>query len=165
MGLPVDSAVVMMPEVGVKVKSSQLQEGDERDVQGTKYLMYSGGGLNASNPLVMELSGRVRGVSSNLLTAPENRTGLLVGLGSFGLALIVVGVWLFRKNHTQDEAEEDEDNEGSEAGDLPDDQDALMDAIIALDDLYKAGDLPEGAYQQRRAALKEKLNQVVGKAQ
>jgi hypothetical protein len=39
-----------------------------------------------------------------------------------------------------------------------------MDAIIALDDLYKAGELPEDAYQQRRLELKEKLNQVVGKA-
>ena len=168
MGLPVDSAVVMLPEVGVKVKSSQLQEGGERDVQGTKYLMYSGGGLNSSNPLVMELSGRVKGVSSNLLTAAENRTGLLIGLGSFGLALIIVGVWLFRKNRMQGEAEIDEDDEdndqGMDASGLPDDQDALMDAIIALDDLYKAGDLPEGAYQQRRAALKEKLNQVVDKA-
>ena len=51
-----------------------------------------------------------------------------------------------------------------DTGDLPDDPDTLMDAIIALDDLYKAGELPEAAYQQRRAELKEKLNQVVGKA-
>jgi hypothetical protein len=48
--------------------------------------------------------------------------------------------------------------------DLPDDPDALMDAIIALDDLHKAGELPEEAYQQRRAALKDRLSQVVGKA-
>ncbi len=44
MSLPVDSAVVMLPEVGVKVKSAQLQAGGEKDVQGTTYLMYSGGG-------------------------------------------------------------------------------------------------------------------------
>ncbi len=116
----------------------------------------------------MELSGRARGNSSNLLTGAENRTSLLIGLGAFGVALIVVGVWLFRKNHSADEDEEDEDDEDgdpeADSDDLPDDPDALMDAIIALDDLYKAGELPEEAYQQRRAELKEKLNRVVGKA-
>lgn len=168
MSLPVDSAVVMLPEVGVKVQSDQLQEGGEKDVQGTTYLMYSGGGLSADNPLVMELTGRAKGSSTNLLTGAENRTSLLIGLGAFGLALILVGVWLFRKNHTtgeNDEDEEDEDGDLEEdSGDLPNDPDSLMDAIIALDDLYKAGELPEEGYQQRRAELKEKLNQVVGKA-
>jgi len=168
MSLPVDSAVVMLPEVGVKVKSDQLQAGGEKDVQGTTYLMYSGGGLSADNPLVMELSGRARGSSSNLLTGAENRTSLLIGLGAFGLTLILVGVWLFRKNHSAGEDEEDEDGEDGDqegdSGDIPNDPDALMDAIIALDDLYKAGELPEEAYQQRRAELKGKLNQVVGKA-
>ena len=33
----------------------------------------------------------------------------------------------------------------------------LMDAIIALDDRYKAGDLPEEAYLSRRDELKERL--------
>jgi hypothetical protein len=42
MSLPVDSAVVMLPDVGVKVKSDQLQEGGERDVE-DEILMYSGG--------------------------------------------------------------------------------------------------------------------------
>ena len=32
-----------------------------------------------------------------------------------------------------------------------------MDAILALDDLYQEGQLPEDAYQQRRAELKGML--------
>ena len=32
-----------------------------------------------------------------------------------------------------------------------------MEAIIALDDLHRAGKIPESAYQQRRAELKEQL--------
>ncbi|HLE13828.1 MAG TPA: hypothetical protein VI776_03695, partial [Anaerolineales bacterium] len=41
----------------------------------------------------------------------------------------------------------------------PDDQDAdtLLDAILALDDQYQAGELPEEAYRQRRAELKAML--------
>ena len=45
---------------------------------------------------------------------------------------------------------------------IPDDPDALMDAIIALDDLYQAGDLPEQAYRERREAMKARLKEVLG---
>ena len=43
--------------------------------------------------------------------------------------------------------------------DLHEDSDAetLMDAIITLDDLYQAGDLPEEAYRQRRSELRDRL--------
>jgi hypothetical protein len=36
-----------------------------------------------------------------------------------------------------------------------------MDAILALDDLYQAGKLPEEAYRQRRAELKARLKEIV----
>jgi len=35
-----------------------------------------------------------------------------------------------------------------------------MDAILALDDQYHAGNLPEEAYLERRAVLKEKLRKI-----
>ena len=35
----------------------------------------------------------------------------------------------------------------------------LMDAILALDDLYKEGKLPEDAYLERRAELKRRLKE------
>jgi hypothetical protein len=34
-----------------------------------------------------------------------------------------------------------------------------MDAIIALDDMYQAGELPEEAYRERRAELKARLRE------
>ncbi len=34
-----------------------------------------------------------------------------------------------------------------------------MDAILALDDLYKDGKLPEDAYLERRAELKQRLKE------
>jgi len=42
----------------------------------------------------------------------------------------------------------------------PEDEGTLMDAIIALDDQFKAGNLPEEAYLERRAVLKEKLRKL-----
>jgi hypothetical protein len=35
--------------------------------------------------------------------------------------------------------------------------DELLDAILALDDQFQSGQLPEAAYQERRAALKARL--------
>ena len=164
MSLPVDSAVVMLPDVGVKVKSDQLQPGGEKDVQGTKYLMYSGGALSAGSDLAMELSGRPKGTGTNILTGSDNRTSLLIGLGSLGVVLVLAGVWLFRKNHAEDVEDENGEEDENEVYPAPsDDPEALMDAIIVLDDLYKAGELPEEAYQQRRSQLKEALNRQVGK--
>jgi hypothetical protein len=36
-----------------------------------------------------------------------------------------------------------------------------MDAIIALDDLYRAGQLPEDAYLTRRGELKARLKELM----
>jgi hypothetical protein len=49
------------------------------------------------------------------------------------------------------------------AGDVGvDSAESLMDAIIALDDLYQAGQLPEEAYQKRRDEMKARLKDILG---
>jgi hypothetical protein len=40
-----------------------------------------------------------------------------------------------------------------------------MDAILALDDQYQSGELPDAAYQQRRAELKEQLREALEDAE
>ena len=42
------------------------------------------------------------------------------------------------------------------------DVDMLLDAILALDDQYKAGELPEEAYLKRRAELKAQIKEKMG---
>jgi hypothetical protein len=71
----------------------------------------------------------------------------------------VGGVWLFsrtRREVVDDDFDEDSSLETDVELDV-EDADTLMDAIIALDDLYREGQLPEDAYLQRRAELKERL--------
>jgi hypothetical protein len=41
--------------------------------------------------------------------------------------------------------------------------DSLMDAILALDDQYQAGEIPEEAYRLRRDELKQRLQALLGK--
>jgi hypothetical protein len=101
--------------------------------------------------------------------APVVSTGtsqnLAIGLGIFGLALVVAGLWLYRQSRLK--AARQQSAEGMEPGiaesqldSMPEDEETLMDAIIALDDQYHAGNLPEEAYLERRADLKEKLRKI-----
>jgi len=163
MNLPVSQATVFLPNNGIKVKSSVLQDMGTRDVQGTQYLMFSGGNLEKGSLLTLDLSGRPK-ISSGVITASNNRTDLIIGIGALGVTLVLVGFWLYRRNHNgEEDVDYDEDEEPEEdSNQTPTDRDSLMDAIIALDELYQAGELPEEAYQERRASLKEKLSRLLG---
>ena len=89
----------------------------------------------------------------------------MIGIGVFGVALIVAGIWIYRRSRPPlEESEEDESEDLAEedsATDL-DSPETLMDAIITLDDQFQDGQLPESAYLERRAQLKERLRAIMG---
>ena len=149
----VASVVVMLPPEGVKMESSQLMSAGQRDMSGMAFDMYTGSALTAGSSLDMRLSGKVSSAKEETNTF----SGIAIGATVFGLALIGTGIWLFSQRKTQEE----EVVESVEAEEQPEeDEEALLDAILALDDLYQAGKLPEDAYQERRAALKERLRSL-----
>jgi mono/diheme cytochrome c family protein len=193
--LPVNAAVVMVPQVGVKAQGAALQEMGTRDVQGMSFQLYSAGDLPPGQPLEVKLSGRPSGASGAEgagLVQPGSTSELVIGLGVFGVALVAAGIWLFRRRfdnsrpsrpgqsrgqgrgqgpseavETDEEGKQarDEDLEppaavGEAAG--TEDVESLIDAIIALDDRYRAGELPDAAYQERRRELKARLRKKVG---
>jgi mono/diheme cytochrome c family protein len=158
--LPVNAVVIMLPEDGLKVTGEQLQEMGTRDVQGISYRMYSGDRLEAGSDLSLNISGRPR-ISSPGLVAGTG-SNLVIGLAAFGLALIVAGGWLYmRSRDGKDEGEISEVVYSSTAAEDEQDVDTLFDAILALDDQYQAGELPEEAYTQRRAELKERIKELL----
>jgi cbb3-type cytochrome c oxidase subunit III len=159
-GLSINSAVILAPE-GVKVKGENLVDGGPRELQGTMYTMYTMQALSKGNLMSLDISGKPKSTDGSL--SVDTRTSLLIGLGALGLALIVVGAWLFRRERMRPDYDEDDLDEGDEeeAEESEADPDQLMDAIIALDDMYKAGELPEEAYLQRRAALKTRLDNIL----
>lgn len=153
--LPVDAMIVMTPADGVTLRSDYLQNSGTRDVQGETFQMYTGARLPVGENLQFTLSGLPGG--SGMLSNPTTATSLVIGLGALGLVLVVAGVWLYRRN-TKVAVEPDGDIEYETMDEEAyEDSDTIVDAIIALDDLYAAGELPEEAYQQRRAELKERL--------
>jgi mono/diheme cytochrome c family protein len=160
--LPLDTsaAIIIAPEDGVKLKGAQLQDGGSRDFQGVPYRTYNSASLEAGDALEFSLSGTPKlpaGMDASV--SSNTTTNLIIGIGAFGLVLIAAGVYLLGRNRQDDELMDEEsaiEPPGEESSD------ELMDAIIALDDLYKAGDLPEAAYLKRRAELKERLQELVG---
>jgi hypothetical protein len=163
--LPVEAAIVMVPPVGVKLKSGQLTDAGQRDVQGMSFQMYqSVNSLKAGDGLAVSLSGKAGAAGSENNNQPL--TALLIGVGVFGLALAGAGMWLYRRQARMEPVEVD-----AGAGELvdavnsdPDESsDAILDAILALDDLHASGKLADAAYQQRRAELKTRLSAVLEK--
>jgi mono/diheme cytochrome c family protein len=151
---PVDAVVVLVPEGDIKIKSDMFRDDGTRNIQGTIYHMFSSGSVEAGQDLRLTAIGHLGG--NALAIGMGTRNNLIIGFGVFGLALILAGVWLYR--HTQiQEVDDVESQDLSPTDPTPENIEALMDAIIALDDLYQTGELPEEAYRQRRSELKARL--------
>ncbi len=159
MSMPVDAVVILVPEGSIKIKSDVLQDSGSRDVQGTAYHTYSGSRLAVGETLQLTLTGRPSSGAPGL--AASSQTSLFIGLSVFGVALIVAGVWLYRRRRSTSALMEEEEALSPFDGADSESAESLMDAIIALDDLYRSGQLPEEAYQQRRAELKAKLKELL----
>jgi cbb3-type cytochrome c oxidase subunit III len=161
MFLPTSAVVVMVPDNGIKVDSSMLTDGGTRDYQNSTYRMYNGESLIAGSSLEFTLTGKPKQATKSPL-ANLNMQYLAIGLAAFGVALVLGGLWLYRSNQRKAALQAVSagvdlaaPSSGQDAS--PEDEEMLMDAIIALDDQYHAGNLPKEAYLERRAILKEKL--------
>jgi hypothetical protein len=153
-----NAVIVMSPADGYKVKSDQLEDAGSRNFEGVSYNMYTGVNLKTGNNLDLALSGRPKADTSFITTAEDSNTNLVIGLAGLGGALIVAGIFLWYRNRADKDESLDDDWEDDLYGDSVED---IMDAIIALDDQYRTGGLPEGAYRVRRTELKERLEEVI----
>jgi mono/diheme cytochrome c family protein len=169
--LPVSTLTILAPQ-GVKVKGKGLTKGEPSDFGGQTYDIYSSGALDAGGSLSLSISGAPGTASQGMST----QTILVIVLGVVGLALIGVGVFMYLRDRNretgsgqgtdadstdQEENEDEEDEEDEETGSSADESESLMDAIIALDDQFKAGKLTKSAYQKRRAELKDQLKELL----
>ena len=161
--LPVSALVVMLPDVGVKVSSDTLVSAGTRDVEGQafRYELFTGGGISAGTKLPISLSGTPDFGETGGGNTSGTQSGLTIGLTALGVAMIAAGGWLYRRQRQAESDPDDGDEEPMPEHIYAMNEDELMDAIIALDDLYRAGDLPEGAYLKQRSLLKQRLEDVL----
>ncbi|MFZ5911503.1 MAG: c-type cytochrome [Chloroflexota bacterium] len=152
--LPVSAAKVVVPE-GIEAESEQLTDEGVKEMQpGARFQVYSASALQGGESLEMTLSGKVKSASAT--SGVTDNQSLLIGIGAFGVVLILAGVWLYVRDRNK---AEDEFIEEGEEDEFETDEE-VMDAIIALDDLHRAGKIPDEAYQARRAELKERLKEL-----
>jgi mono/diheme cytochrome c family protein len=144
--LPISGVSILLPE-GLTAKGDKLSDEGIQTIQSTTYHLYTTGALKKDETLEFTISGKPKDTAVNP-DITQNKT-LLIGVGAFGVVLILAGIWLFMRDRKRvvEVEEEEEDDEF-------DDPDSLMDAIIALDDLHRAGKLSDEAYQKRREELK-----------
>jgi mono/diheme cytochrome c family protein len=150
--LPVASGSVLIPE-GVNFSGDGFTAGESRDLQGVTFTSQLWQELPAGEALTFTVSGKPS-ASSSISEATSNRQGLLAGIAALGVVLAAVGGWLFVRERRRERQLEAELEEGEPA--VVSDED-ILDAIIALDDQYRAGNISEGAYRQRRDELKAQL--------
>lgn len=146
--LPINSISLFLPE-GVEAEGASLIDGGIQPLQGANFHVYTSAALAKDSSLEFTLSGAPETVTESP-DITQNQT-VLIGVGALGLTLIVAGVWMYLRDRRGSlEAEEDD-------GDEIDDSETLMDAVIALDDLHRAGKISDEAYKKRRAELTETL--------
>jgi mono/diheme cytochrome c family protein len=159
--LPARSVTLLVPE-GVTASGASLADGGLQSMgSGINFQMYRAGSLTAGQELAFKISGSPKSAAT-VDSASGNNQNILIGVGVLGLVLILVGGYLFWRDRRIDEAEDlDEDEEedfDEEDDDEPEiDEDEILDAIVALDDQFKDGNIAEAAYRERRAGLKAKL--------
>lgn len=155
MNYPVGAVVVMIPEGEVIITGSTLEDKGVQDIPNAAIHLYSGTPINKGGTLEFQISGK-SGLAGEVVDPaaplPQSQP-LLIGMGVLGSALLLSGVWLFVRNRRQD-IPEDEDT-GTET------REELLDAIIALDDLFQTGEIDKNIFQQKRKLLKEKLESFV----
>ena len=147
-----DSVVIMVPKGMMDLTGSQVQPMGSSAVQGDNYDFYAAAALEAGSILDLNLAAK-----STLGGQGGLSTNLLIGIGTLAVAVAGVLVWYLSDKKRRKAAPE---SESITAGDT---QETIMDAIIALDDRFKAGEIPEDAYLKRRGELKDQLKGLSGK--
>jgi hypothetical protein len=144
--VPVQSAVLVLPEGGLALRGVQLSREEALDTQMGPAYSYTAGPLSAGEPLGFAVVPR----ASQVTTAPtaEGYSGLAVGLAALAAAG-AAAYWMWRS---------------PAPGPIPAHVQSQVAAIAALDQDYEAGLIPEKRYLQRRTSLKRQLsNQLSGR--
>jgi hypothetical protein len=125
-------------------------------VEGFQYRTYTGTGIDPQQTLNLSIS-QVLSFSLPELSRSSSG-GLLIGSLALIGATIAALARLYskvRKNNNDLEIKRQE-----VVVTQPESVESVMDSILALDDLYKEGQLPEDAYIKRRKDLKDRLRQL-----
>ena len=143
--LDAPSIVLLVPQ-GMSVSGSQLTDRGVQVIQNNNYHEYAASSVKAGQELAFSVTGSPSASSGTGLDA---RQIAMIAGGVLGVAMIIAGVLLFLRDRKRPVVQAAESDFAS--------RDEVMDAILALDDLHRAGKIGDEAYQKRRDDLKGTL--------
>lgn len=155
--MPVSSLTVFVPQ-GMRARGEQLTDAGLQAIQGQSYQMYQANNMASGSTLSMTLSGTPGSTTGFTFT---RQTWVLIGIGVVGILLVGLGVYLYFRDRARLKNETEVNAEDLQEDAIGEDRDSIMDAMIALDDQYKAGEIPKEAYENRRSELKDRLKVVL----
>jgi mono/diheme cytochrome c family protein len=150
--LATDTITIHLPE-GMTASGASLTDGGIQNMEGTNFHIYTAAPIAQDGTLEFTLSGKPETVAKQP-DITQNQT-VLIGVGVLGITLILAGVFIYLRDRKKQTEEGDEDEEDDDA--QFDDTESIMDAIIALDELHRAGKIADEAYKKRRSELTETL--------
>lgn len=150
MSYPVQAVIAMTPAGEGTIKGSNLEDAGIQTIPSGSVQIYSGGFIAKGDSLDFRLS-----IDSGETALAEDSASFLprdvvIGLGVAGGLVFAIGIWLFLRQRGVDLGE------GEEPA-LADEREQILDSIIALEDLYKEGEIAEKDYQKKRQEYKERL--------
>lgn len=151
---------LLVPQ-GVKAEGSSLQDGGVQNMgSGFTFQLYRAGSLEAGQTFSAVISGAPQMNTAVSSTSASANQGLVLGIGAFGVVLLLAGVFLYLRDRRREQEEEPLEDVYEPDEETMSEED-ILDAIIALDDQFRAGNLSEEAYQARRAELKAMLQNLL----
>ena len=153
MHFPVASVNVLLSDLGVKLEGPNVAYLGPQTFQDQTFQNFSRAGLATGETMTFDVSGTagtgatapVSGDTPSAGLQNTSSVGLAVGLGALAVALLGVGVWLYRRPAAVDPAARREE---------------LLAALAELDAAYTAGDLAQADYVAERAELKAELKSI-----
>jgi hypothetical protein len=155
--LPVSSLTVFVPQ-GMRARSEQLTEAGLQDVQGKSYQMYQANKIASGGSFSLTLTGKPGASTGSTIS---RQTWVLIGISVVGLLLVGLGIFLYLRDRARFKEEIESEQGAIQEDALGKDRESIMDAMIALDDRYKAGEIPKEAYETRRQELKDRLKGLI----
>ena len=151
--LSTDTITIHLPE-GMTATGSTLTDGGIQNMEGTNFHIYTAAPVAQDGTLEFTLSGKPETVAKQP-DITQNQT-VLIGVGALGITLILAGVFMYLRDKKK-QTEEGEEGEEDDDDDQLDDTESIMDAIIAIDELHRAGKISDEAYKKRREELTSAL--------
>ena len=141
-----NNITAIVPEVGVRLSGTDWAAQGTEELPGGAYTSYTHTPATAGEALTLQLNGRPRLITdaAGNVIATRNQTAELI-IGSIALLItLVVATYTIRTWQNPKAA-------------LPDDRQALLQALARLDDAYEANRIRPGQYERQRKQLKAKL--------